>query len=146
MTCHYPILQTILPYLRPKKVCDISTMSIKYTHFLCSALLAPSFSTHKRINSLPVITRPRAQSQASLPRSRGQPSSPAISNNQNRAPQPISPLQSRRAISSLNQSLNLMSTPPPNRALARQLKLKGSVTDPAQPRRREAFGSVSIVD
>ena len=36
----------------------------------------------------------------------------------------------------------MMSTPPPNRALARQLKLKGSLTDPAQPRRREAFGSV----
>ena len=35
-----------------------------------------------------------------------------------------------------------MSTPPPNRALARQLKLKGSLTDPAQPRRREAFGAV----
>jgi hypothetical protein len=35
-----------------------------------------------------------------------------------------------------------MSTPPPNRALVRQLKLKGSWTDPAQPRRREAFGAV----
>jgi hypothetical protein len=36
-----------------------------------------------------------------------------------------------------------MSTPPPNRALAMQLKLKG-VTDPGQPRRCEAFGAVRL--
>lgn len=106
---------------------------------------APStFTTHRRMNSLPVIMRPRAQSHTSLPRSRVHSSSPNVSSNQNRVPQPMSPLQQRRAISSLNHSINLMSTPPPNRALARQLKLKGSVTDPAQPRRREAFGSVRL--
>jgi hypothetical protein len=55
-----------------------------------------------------------------------------------------SPLQSRRT-GSMNYSMNLMSTPPPNRALARQLKLKGSLTDPAEPRRREALGAVSLL-
>jgi hypothetical protein len=37
----------------------------------------------------------------------------------------------------------LMSTPPPNKAVMRQLKLKGSLTDPPHPRRREALGTVS---
>ncbi|KAF8172645.1 hypothetical protein BJ912DRAFT_1025004 [Pholiota molesta] len=88
-----------------------------------SLLAAPSFSTHRRLHSLPISNRPRAQSHASAPRSRVHPSSPVIPR--------------------LPNSLNLMSTPPPNRTLARQLKLKGSLTDPAQPRRREAFGTVS---
>ena len=51
-----------------------------------------------------------------------------------------SPAQPRRTTA---YSANLMSTPPPNRALARQLKLKGSMTDPAQPRRREALANVT---
>ncbi|KAF8970368.1 hypothetical protein BDZ97DRAFT_1902071 [Flammula alnicola] len=87
------------------------------------ALLAPPFlSTHRRLNSLPTTSRPRAQSHASLPTSR---------------------IASLSPIASRTTDPNLMSTPPPNRTLARQLKLKGSLTDPAQPRRREAFGAVS---
>ncbi|KAF8621342.1 hypothetical protein AX15_007873 [Amanita polypyramis BW_CC] len=51
-----------------------------------------------------------------------------------------SPVSSRRTTTtSFHRSENLMATPPPNRILANQLKLKGSFTDPAQPRRREAF-------
>ncbi|KAF6753761.1 hypothetical protein DFP72DRAFT_990670 [Ephemerocybe angulata] len=38
-------------------------------------------------------------------------------------------------------SSNIMSTPPPNRALESELKMKGSRTEPAQPRRREPFGA-----
>lgn len=72
------------------------------------------------------------------------PLSPNVSRNSSRAAQ-TSPPNTRR-ISSLNhsQNLNLTCTPPPNRALTRQLKLKGSLTDPAQPRRREAFGVVRL--
>jgi hypothetical protein len=44
----------------------------------------------------------------------------------------------------MSYSMNMISTPPSNRHLARQLKLKGSFTDPAQPRRREAFGAASL--
>ncbi|KAF9068892.1 hypothetical protein BDP27DRAFT_1421523 [Rhodocollybia butyracea] len=50
---------------------------------------------------------------------------------------PSSPVQARRP--SLVNHQNVMSTPPPNRQLAERLRLKGSFTDPAQPRRREAF-------
>ncbi|KAF8156892.1 hypothetical protein B0H34DRAFT_477464 [Crassisporium funariophilum] len=103
-------------------------------------LAAPFLSTHRRLNSLPVSSRPRAQSHAPLPTSRSQPMSPIVTRN-SRAPQQSSPQNSRRALSSYNNS-NLMSTPPPNRILAKQYKLKGSFTDPAQPRRREAFGVV----
>nr|ATV82108.1 putative zinc finger protein [Strobilurus tenacellus] len=53
---------------------------------------------------------------------------------------PTSPL-ARKSVSTIKNSV--MATPPPNRDLARQLKLKGSFTDPAQTRRREAFGVVS---
>lgn len=109
-----------------------------------AALLAPPFLTkHRRLNSLPNTTRPRAQSQASLPSAHMHPLSPITSRTVNRATQMSSPLQSRRT-ASMNYSMNLMSTPPPNRALARQLKLKGSLTDPAEPRRREALGPVSL--
>ncbi|TFK71848.1 hypothetical protein BDN72DRAFT_399365 [Pluteus cervinus] len=102
-------------------------------------LLPPPFlSTQRRT----AASRPRAQSHATLPTNRPIPPSPTIVRNNARVA-PISPLNTRR-ISSLNQSqnFNLTSTPPPNRALSRQLKLKGSLTDPAQPRRREAFGVV----
>ncbi|RXW19467.1 hypothetical protein EST38_g6393 [Candolleomyces aberdarensis] len=57
-------------------------------------------------------------------------------------PLPSSPVRTRRALGAVG---NVMSTPPPNRALSAQLKLKGSLTDPAQPRRREAFGAVPML-
>ncbi|KAF8880452.1 hypothetical protein CPB84DRAFT_1851837 [Gymnopilus junonius] len=107
-------------------------------------LAAPFLSTHRRLNSLPITNRPRAQSHASLPSSRLHPLSPVTSRINNRPPQTSSPLQSRRTMStSFSQSASLMSTPPPNRTLARQLKLKGSLTDPVPPRKREAFGTPS---
>ncbi|KDR76446.1 hypothetical protein GALMADRAFT_445568 [Galerina marginata CBS 339.88] len=107
-------------------------------------LAAPFSSTHRRLNSLPITNRPRAQSHASLPSSRIHPLSPVTSRANNHALQTSSPIQSRRTLSSsFAHSANLMSTPPPNRTLAKQLKLKGSLTDPAQPRRREAFSAVA---
>ncbi|PPQ71950.1 hypothetical protein CVT24_007915 [Panaeolus cyanescens] len=103
-------------------------------------LAAPFLATHRKLNSMPNFNRPRAQSHASLMPNRIQPLSPMTSRSVNRVPpQTASPFQSRRTMSVSNQSVNLMSTPPPNRTLARQLKLKGCLTDPAQPRRREAF-------
>ncbi|KAK7043012.1 hypothetical protein VNI00_008750 [Paramarasmius palmivorus] len=56
----------------------------------------------------------------------------------NRRLQPTSPLV-RRTLSSLNPNT---ATPPPKRNLAQQLRLKGSLTDPPQLRKREAFGVV----
>lgn len=113
---------------------------------ICIALLsAPVFSNHRRLHSVPTTGRPRAQSNVSLPTSRIQPFSPVATQSPGRLQQTTSsPLQTRRNHPSLNHSANLMSTPPPNRALARQLKLKGSLTDPAQSRRREAFGAVCL--
>jgi hypothetical protein len=69
-----------------------------------------------------------------------QPFSPTTTNAAGRLP----PLQPRHNHSSLNHAVSLMSSPPPNRALAMQLKFKGSVTDPAQPRRCEAFRAVRL--
>ncbi|KAF9486156.1 hypothetical protein BDN70DRAFT_237181 [Pholiota conissans] len=122
---------------------DMSLSDVANESEIISSEDTPSLATHRRLNSMPVAGRPRAQSHASLPRSRVHPPSPAIPRNVERVPPPASPLQTRQSVSSLSHSLNLMSTPPPNRALSRQLKLKGSMTDPAQPRRREAFGTVS---
>ena len=104
---------------------------------------APVPTNHRRLHSAPITGRPRAQSNVSPPVSRIQPLSP-ITAKAGRLPQTTSPLQPRRNHSSFNHSANLMSTPPPNRALARALKLKGNLTDPAQPRRREAFGDVGF--
>ena len=99
-------------------------------------------ATHRRLNSVPVTTRPRAVSHGSFYTDRSQPQSPAQSQSLSAPPPQLSsPLQSRRQYA--NYSQNALATPPPNRALARQLKIKGSLTDPAQPRRREAFGTVS---
>ncbi|KAE9385450.1 hypothetical protein BT96DRAFT_595294 [Gymnopus androsaceus JB14] len=53
---------------------------------------------------------------------------------------PSSPVQVRRP--SLANHQSVMAMPPPNRQLAEQLRLKGSFTDPAQFRRREAFDAV----
>ncbi|THU94728.1 hypothetical protein K435DRAFT_724370 [Dendrothele bispora CBS 962.96] len=52
---------------------------------------------------------------------------------------PSSPVV-RKTLSALNNSVT--ATPPPNRNVTQQLKLKGSQTDPAHTRRREAFGVV----
>ncbi|PFH46736.1 hypothetical protein AMATHDRAFT_7452 [Amanita thiersii Skay4041] len=98
------------------------------------ALLPPPFLSNHRRNPI----RPRAQTQASIFQSRP-PSSPTITRSNRAAP--TSPLNSRRSLN-MNQSENLMATPPPNRILSSQLKLKGSFTDPAHTRRREAFGVV----
>ncbi|KAJ4468797.1 hypothetical protein J3R30DRAFT_1606228 [Lentinula aciculospora] len=53
---------------------------------------------------------------------------------------PSSPVQARRP--SLANHQNVMATPPPNRQLAERLRLKGSLTDPAQLRRREVYDAV----
>lgn len=37
-----------------------------------------------------------------------------------------------------------LNTPPSNPALVNKFRLRGSVTDPAQPRRRATFGQVSV--
>ncbi|KAF9527407.1 hypothetical protein CPB83DRAFT_394674 [Crepidotus variabilis] len=102
------------------------------------AILAePFLAGHRRLNSLPAVTnRPRAQSHTVLP-SRVQPQSPVAVRSAR-----VSPAQ-RRMTQNQNYSTSLMSTPPPNRTLAKQLKLKGCQTDPPQPRRREALGLVS---
>ncbi|KAF5380147.1 hypothetical protein D9615_006103 [Tricholomella constricta] len=100
------------------------------------ALLAPSLISNQRRSALTTNTRPRAQSHVPPPTSRAF-NSPTYNRSSTRTlAQPTSPLVARR----LNQAqnANVTSTPPPNRALARQLKLKGSFTDPAHTRRREA--------
>ncbi|KAJ3507892.1 hypothetical protein NLJ89_g6050 [Agrocybe chaxingu] len=122
---------------------DIANDSILTTEE--ALLAAPFLSTHRRLSSMPVISsRPRAQSHAPLPSLHGPPVSPVTSRTVKITPQASSPVQHRRALASFSQSANLLSTPPPNRTLARQLKLKGSLTDPPQPRRREALGNVPI--
>ncbi|KAF5350962.1 hypothetical protein D9756_008235 [Leucocoprinus leucothites] len=110
------------------------------SNILISEALLPAFLSAQSENSFsPVQTRARAHSQNShVPPS--QSLSPTLRRNTiSRAQAPVSPLRSRQ---SQNQPVNLLSTPPPNRNLVKQLKLKGSVTDPAHTRRREAFGVV----
>ncbi|KAJ3986188.1 hypothetical protein F5890DRAFT_1026361 [Lentinula detonsa] len=53
---------------------------------------------------------------------------------------PSSPVQARKP--SLVNHQNVMATPPPNRQLAERLRLKGSLTDPAQLRRRGVYDAV----
>lgn len=55
-------------------------------------------------------------------------------------PLPTSPLSRRNP----PRVQMVTQTPPPNRTLAKQIKLKGSQTAPAQPRKRQALGNVSI--
>ncbi|KAG6853362.1 hypothetical protein C0991_004981 [Blastosporella zonata] len=102
------------------------------------ALLAPSLISNQRHQSFAPLNRPRAQSHISSPTSRPFVSPSNTRSSARHLAQPVSPLASRRP----NQNTNVTSTPPPNRALARQLKLKGSLTDPAITRRREAFAPV----
>ncbi|KAG2003629.1 hypothetical protein CC2G_004218 [Coprinopsis cinerea AmutBmut pab1-1] len=110
------------------------------------ALLPPAFlSYHRRSSSHTAVTRPRAQSHASLPENRGIATSPCATRNANCSlPLPVSPVRPRRALASLNPTDNILCTPPPNRVLSSQLKMKGSLTDPPQPRKREAFGNVTL--
>ena len=139
MICLSLISPMILAFFQPKKVCDFLKFCRIYADIGLALLTASALTNHRRLHSAPITGRPRAQSNVSLPTSRMQPFSP-ITHTASRLPQTASPRQPRNQ--SFNHSANLMSTPPPNRALARQLKLKGSLTDPAQPRRREAFGAV----
>ncbi|KIY48478.1 hypothetical protein FISHEDRAFT_21033, partial [Fistulina hepatica ATCC 64428] len=88
------------------------------------ALLPPPFMSANRPN----ITRPRAQSYAPTPRS------PAVTRRSVILTSPAG-----RRVSQASSSL-VLSTPPRNSHLARELKLKGSRTDPAAGRRRESFG------
>jgi hypothetical protein len=119
------------------KICRI------YADVGLALLTASALTNHRRLHNAPVSGRPRAQSNVSLPTSRMPPFSPITTHTASRLQQTTSPRQPRRN-QSFNHSTNLMSTPSPNRTLARQLKLKGSQTDPAQPRRREAFGAVCL--
>ncbi|KAG6899617.1 hypothetical protein C0993_008697 [Termitomyces sp. T159_Od127] len=104
------------------------------------ALLAPSLISNQRGPGFAPLNRPRAQSHLPPPITRSFASPTNARTPARPLAQPSSPLASRRLTQS--QNVNVMSTPPPNRALARQLKLKGSLTDPAATRRREAFGPV----
>ena len=141
MICLSLISPMILAFFQPKKVCDFLKFCRIYADIGLALLTASALTNHRRLHSAPITGRPRAQSNVSLPTSRMQPFSPITTQTTSRLPQTASPRLPRRN-QSFNHSANLMSTPPPNRALARQLKLKGSLTDPAQPRRREAFGAV----
>ena len=104
--------------------------------FFSPAILgAPFMSNNRKPHSVPTfMTRPRAQSYAPIPSSCVRPESPG--NTLSPAPHRPGP----------RQSFSLMSTPPPNKTIIRQLKSKGSLTDPPQPRRREALGPVCILN
>ncbi|KAG6895436.1 hypothetical protein C0992_001222 [Termitomyces sp. T32_za158] len=104
------------------------------------ALLAPSLISDQRGPGFAPLNRPRAHSHLPSPIARSFASPTNTRTPARPLAQPSSPLASRHL--SQSQNVNTMSTPPPNRALARQLKLKGSLTDPAATRRREAFGPV----
>ena len=135
-------MSMILNFLLLKKVCSLLGRKLNSDNDSPTALLSPPFLTkQRRTTASAAITRPRSQSHVPPPTSRTFASPTVLRDQSARALEPsTSPLVARR----LNQSQNnLMSTPPPNKALARQLKFKGSFTDPPHTRRREAFGPVS---
>lgn len=105
-------------------------MSTQRRRALSHAGLAPQYSGSMPSNG--PHSAPRAR-----PRPPLAPLSPVT-----RRMAPSSPVQARRP--SLTNHQNVMATPPPNRQLAERLRLKGSLTDPAQPRRREAFDAVCL--
>ncbi|KAF9447674.1 hypothetical protein P691DRAFT_760555 [Macrolepiota fuliginosa MF-IS2] len=105
---------------------------------LSDALLPPFLSKPPEHPLNHGSSRPRTQSQNSFIFS-AQPLSPTLRRNSGRSQAPQSPLRTRQ---SQNQPMSLLSTPPPNRNLVKQLKQNGSLTDPAHTRRREAFGVV----
>lgn len=105
------------------------------------ALLPPPFMSYHR-RSVSASARPRALS-ASMPENQAPAASPSpFASRRANVTMPLaaSPVRARRPANAVSN--NLMSTPPPNRALSTELKLKGSLTEPTQPRRREPFGSV----
>ncbi|KAF5338090.1 hypothetical protein D9611_014193 [Ephemerocybe angulata] len=124
------------------------------------SLLPPPFmSYHRRAQSQSTSTpaRPRAHSHShshsSMIENQAPDVSPIAARRAN-ATMPLmmssnmnmsmcSPVRTRKALGAV--SSNIMSTPPPNRALESELKLKGSRTEPAQPRRREPFGAVPML-
>ncbi|KAL0571896.1 hypothetical protein V5O48_010071 [Marasmius crinis-equi] len=88
---------------------------------------APSFMAANRRRAL-------SQSHAGvLPPAQNPPRTPA------RRLQPTSPNVARKTLAALSSNT---ATPPPKRNLAQQLRMKGSLTDPPQLRKREAFGVV----
>ncbi|KAK0192333.1 hypothetical protein F5146DRAFT_978738 [Armillaria mellea] len=106
-------------------VTDMSFYDANDSSFITAeeALLPPPFMSNQRRRALST-----SQAPASLVM------------NQSQRMIPNSPLRHRNSSAPKN---SVMATPPPNRNLARQLKLRGSLTDPAHTRRREAFGVVS---
>ncbi|KAJ3878394.1 hypothetical protein F5051DRAFT_230511 [Lentinula edodes] len=106
-------------------------------------LPAPFMSTQRRraLSHAGLVPQYSTSSDApySAPRARGRPPLAPLSPVTRRMA-PSSPLQARR--SSLVNHQNVMATPPPNRQLAERLRLKGSLTDPAQLRRREVYDAV----
>lgn len=112
------LTQTTLLLSLQKKV--ILNAMVDQRNDTCSALLSPAFVSTRRRRAV-------SQSQVILPPA-NLPSTPA------RRVHPTSPLVSRT---------HPLATPPPNSALAAQRKLKGSLTDPPKPRKREAFAVVS---
>lgn len=106
-------------------VTDMSFYDANDSSFITAeeALLPPPFMSNQRRRAL-------STSQASA----------SFMMNQSQRMIPTSPLRHRNSSAPKN---SVMATPPPNHNLARQLKLRGSLTDPAHTRRREAFGVVS---
>ena len=101
-------------------------------------------SYHRKAASqpAPAARRPRALSHSAV-LSENKPANPSPLTSQDAnctMPLLSSPIRTRRTLAPVNG--NIMSTPPPNRVLSAELKMKGSLTDPAQPRRRDLFGNV----
>lgn len=132
------LTQKRTPISFPQKVfefCHYERIYLIYTALLPAFFSSQSEKSFNRV----VPTRARAHSQNfHVPPL--QTLSPTLCRNTvTRSQAPVSPLRSRQ---SQNQPMSLLSTPPSNRSLVKQLKLKGSRTDPAYTRRREAFGVV----
>ncbi|KAG7446812.1 uncharacterized protein BT62DRAFT_1075568 [Guyanagaster necrorhizus] len=107
---------------------DVTDMSFGDVHdssFVTAeeALLPPPFLSNNRRRALSTSQAPAS-----------------LAMNESQQMIPTSPLTYNNS-STLKSTIT--ATPPPNRNLARQLKLRGSLTDPAHTRRREAFGVVS---
>jgi hypothetical protein len=133
---------TILNFFPLKKVCSLLLgRKLHADKDSPTALLSPPFLTkQRRTTASAALTRSRSQSHVPPPSRTF--SSPTVL--RDHSPRAFAPPTSPLVASRLNQSQNnLMSTPPPNKALARQLKFKSSFTDPPHTRRREAFGPVS---
>ncbi|KAJ3969107.1 hypothetical protein EV361DRAFT_951752 [Lentinula raphanica] len=108
-------------------------------------LPAPFMSTQRRralshAGSLPQHTPSLLPSAPhSAPKARNRPPLATLSPVTRRIA-PSSPVQARRP--NLVNHQNVMATPPPNRQLAERLRLNGSLTEPAQLRRRDVYDAV----